>query len=85
MTRITDDAAARPMLEIILGFVGALLVIPLLLRALGGLTRTGIFRRLATEALLVGAATLLTRDDVMDKVLPRRAPARRETGDRASA
>jgi hypothetical protein len=68
MSRLTDDAAARPLLEIILGFAGALLVIPLIFRVLGGMMRTGLFRRLLTEAVLVGGATLLTRDDVVQKL-----------------
>jgi hypothetical protein len=80
MSRLTDDAAARPLLEIALGFAGALLVIPVLLRVLGGITRTGLFRRLFTEALLVGAATLLTRDDVMNRILPRSRQASGERG-----
>jgi hypothetical protein len=72
MSRLTQDAAARPLLEVILGFVGALLVIPLILRVLGGLMRTGLFRRLLTEAVLVGGATLLTRDEVVDRIFGRR-------------
>jgi hypothetical protein len=60
------------MLEVLLGFVGALLVIPLIMRVLGGMMRTGLFRRLLTEAVLVGGATILTRDDVMDRVFGRR-------------
>lgn len=71
MSRITDDAAARPLFEIILGFVGALLVIPLIFRVLGGLMRTGLFRRLLTEAVVVGGATLLTRDEVVNRVFGR--------------
>ncbi len=87
MPRLTDDAAARPLLEIVLGFVGALLVIPLIFRVLGGLMRTGLFRRLLTEAVLVGGATLLTREEVVDRVFgdrnsksmpaPRKAVAKR--------
>lgn len=68
MARLSDDAAARPLLEVLLGFVGALLVIPLVFRVLSGTLRSGLFRRLLTEAVLVGGATLLTRDDVVDKV-----------------
>jgi hypothetical protein len=83
MSRLTEDAAARPLLEVILGFVGALLVIPLILRVLGGLMRTGLFRRLLTEAVLVGGATLLTREDVLERLLGRRpaqVPPARDAG-----
>ena len=82
MSRLTDDAATRPLFEIILGFVGALLVIPLIFRVLGGFMRTGLFRRLLTEAIMVGGATLLTRDEVVDRVFGRtgnhQAPAPRK-------
>jgi hypothetical protein len=85
MSRLTDDAAARPLLEIVLGFVGALLVIPLIFRVLGGLMRTGLFRRLLTEALMVGGATLLTRDDVVDKIFGRAGENRSPVTRRAAA
>jgi hypothetical protein len=82
MSRLTEDAAARPLLEVLLGFVGALLVIPLILRILGGLMRTGLFRRLLTEAVMVGGATLLTREEVIDRIFgrePRRVTSTRES------
>lgn len=62
------DPAARPLLEILLGFVGALLVVPILLRTVSGLFRSSFVRRLFTEALVVGATTLLTKEGALDKL-----------------
>jgi hypothetical protein len=72
MARPSDDTSARPLLEVLLGFVGALLVIPLLFRLVSGFFRSGLLRRLLTDAVLVGATTLLTRDDVLDRVFGRK-------------
>lgn len=64
------STATRSLLEIALGFLGALLIIPLLFKLVSGLLK-GIFRfrttrRLLLDAALAGATALLTRTDVLD-------------------
>ena len=86
-------ATTRSLLEIALGFVGALLIVPVLFTAVRLALRTtfGLFRirtvqKLVGEAVFVGLTTLLTRDDVLDKVFGDKtanasgdgAPARRK-------
>ncbi len=81
------NPAARSFVEIGLGFLGAILVVPLLFKvvftAVPLLFRAtfgvvfGAFRllggpKLLAEAALVGATTLLTRDDVLDRVFGRK-------------
>ena len=68
MANLSDNAASRSLLEVALGFAGALLVLPLLFRALSGMFRLGIVRKLIGEAVFVGLTTLLTRDNVLDKL-----------------
>ena len=46
----------------------AILVVPILLRTVSGLFRSGFVRRLFTEALVVGATTLLTKEGALDKL-----------------
>lgn len=63
---------SRPFLEVALSFLGALLIIPLLVKTIvgtiRGLLRLTIVRRLIGEAVIVGLTTLLTRDDVLDAI-----------------
>lgn len=58
--------------ETLVAFVGALLVLPLLIKViigtLRGLLRMGVVRRLIFDSLVVGATALLTREEVLDKV-----------------
>ena len=66
------STATRSLLEISLGFLGALLVIPLLFKVIGGLFK-GIFRfsvtrRLILDAALAGLTALLTREDVLNSL-----------------
>ncbi len=76
MASLSNDPAARSLFEVALGFLGALLILPLLFRAIGGLFRLGVVRRLIGEALFVGLTALLTREDVLDKLFGRKG----ETG-----
>jgi hypothetical protein len=58
--------------ETLVAFIGALLVLPLLIKVLvgtlRGLLRLGVVRRLLLDSLVVGATALLTREEVLDKV-----------------
>ncbi|HYE95654.1 MAG TPA: hypothetical protein VD962_05560 [Rubricoccaceae bacterium] len=91
----SPSPAARSVAEVALGFLGAALVLPLLFRMVAGVFRgvfrLGLTRKLIGEAVFVGVTTLLTRDDVLDKLFgrpgrvgdgalkpgtPRRRPAR---------
>ncbi len=72
MIKVTDNAPARSVLEIALGFIGALLILPLLFRIVGGVV-SGLFklnfvRRLTGEAIFVGLTALLTHEGVLDKL-----------------
>ncbi|MEM6327087.1 MAG: hypothetical protein AAF791_08215 [Bacteroidota bacterium] len=64
------NSATRPLLEVALGFLGALLILPLLFKVtvglLKGIFRLGVTRRLLVDAALAGATALLTRTDVLD-------------------
>lgn len=86
MATPSSNAPARSFVEIALGFLGAALVVPLLFRVVFAVVPLlfratfgvvfGAFRllggpKLLAEAAVVGAATLLTRDDVLDKVFSR--------------
>jgi hypothetical protein len=69
--------------ETVVAFVGALLVLPLLIKVLVGTLRTlfrmGFVRRLLFDSVVVGATALLTRDDVLDRIF-----GPRESGKAAS-
>ena len=72
----STDLPTRPLLEVVLGFVGVILVVPLLFKAVAGLTR-GLFRfrttrRLMIDAAVAGVSALLLREDVLDRVFGRR-------------
>lgn len=73
--------------ETLIAFIGALLVLPLLLKVIGGvirgLFRMAFFRRLLIDTAVVGASALLTREDVLDRVFGRRTNSER-TYDRES-
>lgn len=64
------SSTTRPLLEVALGFLGALLIIPLLFKTVSGLLkavfRLGVTRRLLLDAALAGATALLTRTEVLD-------------------
>ena len=75
----TRDLPTRPLLEVVLGFVGALLIVPLLFKTVTGLLR-GIFRfrttrRLLADAAVAGVSALLLREDVLDRLFGRRGQA----------
>ena len=72
----SQNLPTRPLLEVVLGFVGVLLVVPLLFKAVTGLFR-GLFRfrttrRLMVDAAVAGISALLLREDVLDRVFGRR-------------
>jgi hypothetical protein len=66
--------------ETLVAFIGALLVLPLLIKVvlgtLRGLLRMSVVRRLLFDSMIVGATALLTREEVLDKLFgPRNGQA----------
>ena len=68
MANLTDNVTSRSLFEVALGFFAALLVLPLLFRAVFGLFRLGIVRKLIGEAVFIGLTALLTKEGVLDKL-----------------
>lgn len=79
----TPNPATRSLLEVALGFLGAILIVPLaftLIKAtlkataalVGGLFRIRTTRRLLGDLAVAGVTALLTRKDVLDTVFGRR-------------
>lgn len=72
----SNPLPARPIAEIVLGFVGVLLVVPLLFKTVSALLR-GLFRfrttrRLMIDGAVAGLSTLLLREEVLDRLFGRR-------------
>ena len=63
-------------LETLIAFAGALLVFPLLIKSVLGITkglfRLGFVRKLIFESALIGVTTLLTKPEVLDKLFGQR-------------
>ena len=79
----SPNASTRSLLEVALGFLGALLVVPLLVKVtfgvvggvfkvVGGLFKLRTTRRLIGDALFAGLTALLTREDVLDSLFGRK-------------
>ena len=79
----SSNPATRSLLEVALGFLGAILIVPLLFGVAKATVRTllavetGLFRMRTTRRLLgdlavAGASSLLLRPDVLDKIFGRR-------------
>ena len=64
------STTTRSLLEVALGFLGALLIVPLLFKTVGGVFkavfRLGVTRRLLADAAFAGVTALLTRTEVLD-------------------
>ena len=84
----SPNASTRSLLEIALGFLGALLIVPLLikvalaagkgvLRLVGGLFKFRTTRRLMGDLAFAGLTALLTRESVLDTLFGRKG----KTGD----
>lgn len=76
-----STSSTRSLLEVTLGFLGALLIVPLLFKTVSGLVR-GVFRlgttrRLVGDLVIAGVTALLTREDVLDTLFGRKG----RTGD----
>jgi hypothetical protein len=73
--------------ETFVAFVGALLVLPLVIKVVFGTLRTlfrmGFVRRLLFDSVVVGATALLTRDDVLDRIFGARDPQKAVSKDRS--
>lgn len=72
----SPNATTRSLLEVTLGFLGALLIVPLVLKTAVGLVRAvfrlGTTRRLIGDLVVAGLTALLTREDVLDKLFGRK-------------
>ncbi|HEX8385545.1 MAG TPA: hypothetical protein VF576_05135 [Rubricoccaceae bacterium] len=79
----TSNAATRSLLEVTLGFLGAILIVPFaftlvkvafgtVTTVVGGLFRMRTTRRLLGDLAVAGVTALLTRNDVLDAVFGRR-------------
>ena len=76
-----SNSSARSLLEVALGFLGALLVVPLLFKTVSvlfrGIFRFGTTRRLVGDLVIAGLTALLAREDVLDTVFGKKG----RTGD----
>ena len=76
-----STTSTRSLLEVALGFLGALLIVPLLFKTVSGVVkgvfRMGTTRRLLGDLALTGLTALLTREDVLDKLFGKKG----RTGD----
>lgn len=76
-----STSSTRSLLEVTLGFLGALLIVPLLFKTVSGLVRglfrLGTTRRLVGDLVIAGVTALLTREDVLDTLFGRKG----RTGD----
>lgn len=73
---MSSNATSRSLIEVALGFVGAVLIVPLLFKTVSGLFRT-IFRfsptrRLVGDVVVAGLSSLLLREDVLDTLFGRK-------------
>ena len=76
-----STSSTRSLLEVVLGFLGALLIVPLLFKTVSGVLR-GVFRlgttrRLLGDLVITGVTALLTREDVLDTLFGKKG----RTGD----
>lgn len=91
----SSNPATRSLLEVALGFLGAILIVPLaftlvrvafgtLTTVVGGLFRFRTTRRLLGDLAIAGITALVTRKDVLDMLFGRRddSPARLGAGRR---
>lgn len=72
MNNLADKATTRSLLEVVLGFAGAMLILPILFRVVAGvfsgLFKLNFIRKLTGEAIFVGLMALLTHEGVLDKL-----------------
>ncbi|OZC02927.1 hypothetical protein [Rubricoccus marinus] len=70
------STATRSLLEVTLGFLGAILIIPLLFKTVKGVLKTvfrlGVTKRLLADVAFAGVTALLTRTDVLDTLFGRK-------------
>ena len=76
-----SSTSTRSLLEVALGFLGALLIVPLVFKTATGLVkgvfRLGTTRRLLGDLAITGLTALLTRQDVLDTLFGKKG----RTGD----
>lgn len=84
----SPNASTRSLLEIALGFLGALLIVPLLIKLaialvkgafglVGSMFKFRTTRRLLGDVVFAGLTALLTREEVLDALFGRKG----KTGD----
>lgn len=71
-----SNPTTRSLLEVALGFLGAILIVPLLLKTISvllrGIFRLGTTRRLIGDVVVAGVTALLTREEVLDTLFGRK-------------
>ena len=76
---MASSTSTRSLLEIALGFVGAVLIVPLAFKTVGlafravfgitrGLFRLGVTKRIAGDLVVAGLTALLTKEKVLDQL-----------------
>ena len=76
---MASQTTTRSLLEVALGFIGALLIVPLAFKAVGlafktvfgitrGLFKLGVTKRLAGDLVVAGLTALLTKESVLDNL-----------------
>ncbi|MEM0963634.1 MAG: hypothetical protein AAGK21_13975 [Bacteroidota bacterium] len=69
---MSSTSASRSLLEVTLGFLGALLIVPLLFKVVTGLVRglfrLGVTKKIAGELAIAGLTALLTKEGVLDSL-----------------
>lgn len=73
---VPTHTTTRSLLEVALGFLGAVLIVPLLFKTVSalfkGVFRFGTTRRLVGDVVVAGLSTLLLREDVLDMLFGRK-------------
>ncbi|MDX1531661.1 MAG: hypothetical protein R3362_09055 [Rhodothermales bacterium] len=75
MATFRSSGVGNASFETIVAFLAALLVVPLLFKIITkvvfGIFKLKLFRKLLFESALIGLTTLLTREDVLDRLFGR--------------
>ena len=76
---MASSTSTRSLVEIALGFVGAVLIVPLLFKTVGlvfrglfgtvkGVFKLGVTRRIAGDLVIAGLTAMLTKESVLDSL-----------------
>lgn len=65
---IPQSGPSRSLLEVALGFIGTIIIVPLLFKFVFSLFKLSIVRRLIGEIFLVGLTATLTNEGVLNRL-----------------